>query len=379
MKTTGRVRALQIVAAPTPTPTQRIGVNGPERRAANVVRDWVGQGVDAVVAYPRRGRLWEHFATSGCALEDFEISGKEDLGAIVRIRRMIRAYKAQVVHTQGPESLDAIAAWAAKLSGLPFLVTRPLTSDQLVHRQRYRVPVYRLVDDITLGIARHVISVSQAGFDTLSRSIKRAPDKVRLIYNGVNLARFQHPSQRAQSDAAVRIGMVAQLTPPKGWDDFVEVIGNLVERGANVQALVIGDGPQRADIARLVRVRNLESCVTLIGHTDNVAEVLRSLDIFLLTSHREGLSVAVLEAMASGLPIVGTDVGGTREQVVDGLNGYVAASGDVRTLADRTMQLVQSCKLRAQFGAASRVRAEKMFSQDRMVAMYADLYRASLS
>jgi glycosyltransferase involved in cell wall biosynthesis len=171
--------------------------------------------------------------------------------------------------------------------------------------------------------------------------------------------------------------MVAQLTPPKGWGDFIECIGRLVAMNADVKGVIVGDGPLRAAIERDVRSRGLEAHVTLVGHTDNVAETLHALDIFLLTSHREGLSVAVLEAMASGLPIVATDVGGTREQIIDNVNGFIVQKGDIDAMVDRVLRLINSRKLRGQFGDASRARAETLFSQDRMVSMYAALYRSA--
>jgi glycosyltransferase involved in cell wall biosynthesis len=141
-----------------------------------------------------------------------------------------------------------------------------------------------------------------------------------------------------------------------------------------VRATLIGDGPLRDRVAADVAARGLGGAVELVGHTENVAARLGELDVFLFTSHREGLSVAILEAMASGLPVVATDVGGTREQVVEGENGFVRAAGDVEGLAEACARLAASAALRERMGRASRARAEALFSAEGMVAGYAACY-----
>ena len=100
------------------------------------------------------------------------------------------------------------------------------------------------------------------------------------------------------------------------------------------------------------------------------------MDLFLFTSRREGLSVAVLEALASGLPIVATDVGAIREQVEDGRNGYVVAVGDCEAMAGKCAELIRTPSLRASMGHSSRTIVEHHFSEQRMLRQYVDCYRA---
>lgn len=368
----GLVRVLQIVAAPKQFGGRPIGVNGPERRAANAIRHWRDHGVEAVVAYPRHGRMWQIFESSGCALDEFELGGKGDVNAVRRIRALIRRYGPHVVHTQGPESLDAFTALAAGITRRPHVITRPLMTEQLLHVGGMVRQVYRAIDSVTLKLAQQIVTVSQAGYEHLTWGGAKRSGKVRLIYNGVDLERFQPASP--PSRAKLRIAMAAQLTPPKGWYDFLKVAQTLLEDVPELEAWVIGDGPLRAELEEHSRQEGLQGAVRFIGHSNDMPRILREIDLFVMTSHREGLSVAILEAMAAGLPIVATDTGGTKEQVLDGVNGYVVPVGNVPELACRTRTLLTRPEMRVAFGQASRRRAETLFSQQAMIAAYAALY-----
>jgi L-malate glycosyltransferase len=368
------VGVLQIVAAPTAG--AEIGVNGPERRAANVVGKWAALGIEPVIAYPRRGRLWDTFAQAGVPLVDFEIGSKFDVRRMRELARLATAHRVDLIHTQGPGSLDAFAALAGRACGIPAVVTRPVMIEHLVNVSRLRRELYGRLDRVTLRLARRVIAVSDAGRRYLQTFGQVPPERLEVVYNGVDLGRFAPRSPR--QNGSVTIGMVAQLTSAKGWEDFISVIEGLVARAGRVHAKVVGDGPLRGALETLVRERGLEAVVEFVGHRTDVERVLRELDVFVLSSHREGLSMAVLEAMASGLPVVATAVGGAREQVVDGVNGFVTRVGDVAGLVDRCAQLVASRELRERFGRASRQRAETHFSETAMVEGYAQAYRAAL-
>lgn len=368
------VRVLQVVAAPVAG--AEIGVNGPERRAANVVEKWAALGIEPVIAYPRRGRLWETFAQAGVPLVDFEIGSKFDVRRIRELARLAAAHQVDLIHTQGPGSLDAFAAFAGRACGIPVVVTRPVMIEHLVNVSHARRQLYGRVDRMTLRLARRVIAVSDAGRRHLQAFGHVPSERLDVVYNGVDLRRFA-PRPARDHDGRLTIGMVAQLTSAKGWEDFIALVEGLVERAGPVHAKIIGDGPLRGTLETLVRERRLEDVVEFVGHRADVERVLHELDVFVLTSHREGLSMAVLEAMASGLPVIATDVGGAREQVVDGVNGFITRVGDVADLVARA-ELLAGRELRERFGRASRQRVEAQFSETAMVDGYAQAYRTAV-
>lgn len=369
-----RVRVLQVVAAPTAVADGELGLTGPERRAGNLIDLWSDVDVDVALAYPRRGRLWERFAASGRPLIDYEIAGKLDFGAIRRLAGMAKSVQAQVIHTQGPPSLDLFAVLAARACGASSVVTRPVMIEDNVHRAHIRRALYQAVDRwVTLPRANAVVAVSEDGRRRLRDLAPAAAERVQLVLNGVDVSRFR--SERRKESGPVVLGMIGHLLPYKGWPDFLQVVSNLRRRGYDVQALVVGEGPQRAELESLAAHLGVSQYVEFVGYRADVAPLLASLDILLFTSHREGLSVAIIEAMAAGLPIVATAVGGIADQVTPGVNGFVSDAGDISGLTDACGRLIEDHELRRSMGAASRRTAEERFSQQAMLQAYAGIYR----
>lgn len=375
------MRILQIVVAPKPPPGAEPGVGGPERRAANLVDQWTEFDIEPTICYPRRGRLWQRFTDAGVPLVDFEIGSKGDFGAIRRIAEIARKYGARLIHTQGPASLDLLAGLASRRAGIPFVMTRPVMLEDERNRSALRMEIYRRIDAlVTLRLPARIVAVSAAGLEHLEHVCRVPRSRLILIHNGIDLSRFV-PAPLSDNtgepgQAPVRLGMVAQLTPPKGWRDFIAVIGRLHAQGANVQGLIVGEGELRAELEAHVAQQGLGQVIAFTGFRADVAPVLATFDALLFTSHREGLSVAILEAMASGLPIIATNVGGTREQVITGENGFLSEPGDIDYLTRCALDLVRDPTSRRRMGNASRALAERAFSERRMLEQYAECYQS---
>lgn len=367
------IRALQVVAAPSGDGP--IGVNGPERRALRLVDRWASLGIEPCIVYPRRGRLWDDFERAGFRPIDFEIGSKLRFDRVFALASIARENGVDVIHSQGPGSLDGFACVAARLAGAAAIITRPVMMEDHVHLSPLRRRIYAGIDRLTIRLADRVVAVSDAGRRHLSDVTGVPESRIELVYNGVDLVHYQ-PSSAPTQRRPIRIGMAAQLTPPKGWLDYLSVAEKLGASHPDVEFQVIGDGPLRGELGERIRERNLEN-VRLCGHVDDVSAALRDLDVFVLTSRREGLSMAVLEAMGCGLPVVATDVGGTREQVISGENGWICPPGDVESLADRISTLLASEERRRAMGEASRRRVQAIFSEDSMAAGYAATYRAA--
>jgi glycosyltransferase involved in cell wall biosynthesis len=243
-----------------------------------------------------------------------------------------------------------------------------------VHVSRLRRWTYALIDGLSLRRAHRVIAVSEAGRAHLEAVAKVNPLRLELVHNGVDLARF-HPRRAASADRPT-IGMVAQLTAVKGWHDFLAATRWLAAREPRLRALVVGAGPLLDELRRGATTAGLRDVVEFRGQVEDVRPVLAEMDVFLFTSHREGLSMAVLEAMSCGLPVVATEIGGIREQVLEGVNGFVRDAGDVDGLAAAAWKLLADRKLRSDFGHAARTWVERNFSEEQMVEGYARVYHA---
>lgn len=371
-----QVRVLQIVAAPVASVDGHIGINGPERRAANVICQWRSQGVVPVIAYPRRGRMWEKFKVSSEETFDWEIGSKWALHRAFQLAAQIRRREIHVVHTQGPASLDLIAGLAAKLARVPFVVTRPVMIEDMTTYPAWRLRLYRAVDRIGLSLATVVVAISEQGLRRLVASNLALGRKLQLVRNGVALDRFLAVARARRLQESFVVGMTAQLTAQKAWPDFLAVINELHRRGIPARGLVVGGGPLQTELQAMARAMGLCEVVEFTGYQEDVAPALARMDIFLFTSSWEGLSVAVIEAMASGLPVVATDVAAIREQVEEGQNGAVRAFGDIKSLTEACEALWRAPAERRRQGENSAARAARLFSEDRMVAEYAEIYRS---
>jgi glycosyltransferase involved in cell wall biosynthesis len=201
-----------------------------------------------------------------------------------------------------------------------------------------------------------------------------------VIHNGVDLERFRELLDDTQALALRRtlgfaqetyiVGICAALRSEKAHVDLLEALRCLQDRGIAAKGLFIGDGPERANIERRIASLNLQGCVAITGFKDDVRPYLSICDVVALTSHAvETFSIAALEAMAMGKPLVLTRIGGAEEQVTDGLNGFVFEPGDIAALTGRLAEL-RDAELRRKMGTASRERVAALFSEQRMFAQF---------
>ncbi len=169
--------------------------------------------------------------------------------------------------------------------------------------------------------------------------------------------------------------MVGRLWPQKRVKDAIWAADLLKVIRDDVHLLVVGDGPQRDRLRRFRDQVDIRSKVHFLGHRDDVSRLLPHFDVLWSTSGYEGQSNAILEAMAAGVPVVATDIPGTRELVQPGVTGYLVSVGDRAGFAKHTEHLLNDSALAARFSAAARQRARSEFSVEKMVARYAELYR----
>jgi glycosyltransferase involved in cell wall biosynthesis len=202
------------------------------------------------------------------------------------------------------------------------------------------------------------------------------PERVRLIYNGVDTRRFGNADPQALRKElgiprdAVVLGTVANLSPVKDHATAVEALRRLHTAGRPLHLVLAGDGPEREPLTRQAEEAGLAEYVHFLGRRQDVATVLAGVDVFVLASHSEGLSNALLEASAAGCPIVATAVGGNPEVVADGETGLLVSIRDPEALAGAVARLADDPALRAAMGAAGRDRVSRRFSLAAMVAAY---------
>ncbi len=202
------------------------------------------------------------------------------------------------------------------------------------------------------------------------------PEKARVIRPAVDPQFFYPPADKLQTDQ-FWVTTTGTLTWPKGHEYALQSISNLRDRGINVRFNILGDGPDRQRMLYTIRDLNLEKVVRLHGlkSQEGVRELLQKSDVFLLSSLSEGISNAVLEAMACGIPIVTTDCGGMTEAVTDGVEGFVVPVRNADAITGALKMLWEDPQLRRRMGKAGRQRVEKSFSLVQQVDQFTSLYK----
>lgn len=296
--------------------------------------------------------------------------------------RLFRELRPAVVHTRNLAALECqVPAW---LAGVPLRIhgehgrdVNDLDGTRLRYqwlRRAYRPFVHQFV----------ALSQDLAGY---LRDCVGVPDqRLVQIYNGVDISRFRHASTGRVALAGgpfndpslFVLGTVGRMQPVKAQTHLARAFVRLLQLEPRLRSrlrlVLVGDGPLRSEAQALLAAAGMADLAWLPGERADVADVMRALDCFVLPSLAEGVSNTILEAMASALPVVATDVGGNAELVLNGHTGIVVPAGDVELMASALRDLAVDGERSVKLGQAGRARVERLFSLTAMVGAYQGLY-----
>jgi sugar transferase (PEP-CTERM/EpsH1 system associated) len=283
-------------------------------------------------------------------------------GLVVRLARLFRQLNADVVHTHNTRPL-MYAGPAACLARVKRVIhTR---HGQRFGASRRETALFRLA---SLTVDRFVCVSRDSA--TLTRGEGISPKRIRTLWNGIDLARFQ----RASPERPGPFVAVGRLSPEKDFVTLVAAALIAAGRDPSFRLEIAGDGICMPEVRRIVSESSLDGVVRFLGQVSDIPSLLSRASAFTLASLTEGVSLTILEAMAAGLPVVATRVGGNPEVVADEETGILVPSADPPALATALLRLWQNPELRRAMGAAGRKRAEKYFDVKRMVSRYEGLY-----
>jgi len=316
----------------------------------------------------------------GIPVSVFPRRGRRDLARVRRLAAMLRETGAHLVHSF-LVGANAYAYGASRLSGLGRLVVSSRTTMPSPSRSS------RWVQSWVFRSDSKVIANSETVKDFTSSYYRVPAGSIRVVRNGVDTsgarrAAGDRAAARAElgvPDGAVLVGTVGRLSREKNLDLFVDLAVALARESSSARFAVVGDGPRRDALARSIREAGLAERVALTGPRSDVPRLLAAMDVFVMTSDTEGLPNAVLEAMAAGLPVVATRVGGVRELVSDGISGHLVPPGQIVPLLTAVRALALDPGLRERHGGAGRERIESEFGVARMVESTAGVYEEVLT
>ncbi len=300
-----------------------------------------------------------------------------DLGCVGRLARLLRDHRVDLIHahTYGP---FFYAATARLLGGrVPILYAEHARPFPDSPRLRHAV-----ANRILLGTRDRVVGVGQAVRQAVIRNEGIPPERVEVVGNGIDVDAFT-ADPRARTDVRRELGLadeepvavqVARLDPIKDHVTAFHALGLAARRVGNLRLVVVGDGALAGPLRRLADGLGLGAHVRFLGLRTDVSRLLSAADVFLLSSLSEAAPVSVMEAMASGLAVVATRVGGVGELVADGETGLLSPPGHPEPLAGNLARLADDPVLRRRMGRAGRRRALEAFSEGTMLRRYRSIY-----
>jgi sugar transferase (PEP-CTERM/EpsH1 system associated) len=308
------------------------------------------------------------------------------IGLYPRLFRLFRKLRPAIVHTRNLAALEAtVPAWAAGVR-------------VRIHGEHGREGAdldpssvkYRFIRRFYQPFVTDYIALSQDLEAYLTGHVGISPEKITQIYNGVDVERF-YPAESPTPITGCPfrcpdhwlVGTVGRMQPVKYQtllaQAFIQAIAIEPALKARMRLVMIGDGPLLGEVKRLLEAAGLADLAWLPGERNDIPDILRGLNCFVLPSQSEGISNTILEAMASGLPVVATAVGGNSELIMDGKTGRLVPPADFRAMADAIVCYAADTRLAETHGLAGLIEIRRRFSIEAMAAAYRLVYDKALN
>lgn len=368
-----KIRILRIVS--------NLGVGGVQKRMVSLLPKLNKERYNIVVCSFKSGELQHCLEQSGISVRIVKRRFKFDPICIYRLCSIMKKENIDIVHTHchKPNTTGRVAV---KLAGVPVIIANEHNVDS------WKSSWQLILDKWLAAYSDKIIAVSEAVKNFYVENADIPADKFEVIYNGVDLDFWQKdiPSQEVIAEKKAELGLlqddkviaaIGRLHPQKDHEYLLRAAREIIPRMKNLKFLIVGDGPMRDSLESLSERLGIKENVVFTGKRDDIKDLLYISDISVLSSIREGFSNVVLESMACGKPVVATDVGGNKEIIIDGENGFIVPSRDKDALADKILALAGNEELTEKMGLAAK-ETVKNFSLSQMAYKTEKLYEKSM-
>lgn len=353
---------------------------GPEKTILNSPRYLPPLGYRAALAYlhppadPGFALLQQRAEAAGAELISIPDRGPADVSVIWRLARLCRQRRVAIWHAHDYKS-NALGLLVRRLWRMRLVTTLHGWTNL-----SGRVPIYVQVDKWCLRGYEAAICVSE-DLAAECRKLGLPEERVHLVHNAIDTQQYARRRTRSEAkrawglpESTLLVGAVGRLSEEKGFDLLIEAIYRLRQRGLPVVLWIAGEGPARPTLDRQIAALEAGAYVRLLGHLADPRGLYEALDLFVLSSYREGLPNVVLEAMALETPVLATRVAGVPSLVEDGHSGWIVPSGDVPALVSAMERLLEDAALRSALAEQGRRRVETQFSFDQRMVKVARVY-----
>ena len=366
--------------------TASCGLLGVERLILEISRSLrQTKGVEHVLAsFPEEGRagpFLREAENAGFPAYLFQNDRPHLIAATCELIRLLRQHKIQILCAHGHKA-RMLGWFAAKYLRIPIVgISHGWTGEDR------KIQIFESIDKWMHRRMDHIVCVSQGQADKVIRFGTPAK-RVSVIYNAVRMDRFDVPSgnsYRQRMEALfpnkpdLIVGAAGRLSPEKGYDILLTAAEQLVKSTLNVGIVLFGDGVLREALQQQIDANGLSQSVALAGFTDQLDQYMHHFDLFVQSSHTEGMPSVLLEAMSARTAVVATQVGGTGELVVEGSTGLMVPPNDPKALADAMQKVLSDNDLRRTMGNNGRNRVETGFAIETQAEAYFELFNRLLN
>ena len=332
------------------------------------------QGIENLLVVPEGSDVGTEALRRGLPVHSLPMAGEADVLFPIRFRKLINSTKPDLIHLHSRRGADTLGGLGALSAGVPIVLTRRVDNPEPSWAVGAK---YRLYD--------RIITISDAILGVLADQGVE-PHKLRCVHSALDPSPFENPWARdafleefglGKEDRVV--GMAAQFIERKGHDILLQAIPMILQDHPRARFLLFGRGPRQEDVARRVAESGLGQVVLLPGFREDLPSLLPCMDLLVHPATMEGLGVILLQAAASGLPVVATKAGGIPEAVEDGKTGILVPPGDPTSLARAVTTLLTDAVKAREMGEAGRKRIREQFSIHGMVEGNLDVYRELLA
>ena len=309
---------------------------------------------------------------------DLGMDSKVRLDAFVRLFWYLKSDKPSILHTWMFHA-NIPGRLIGRFARVPVIIS----SERTMGQEGF---IRRLFNRVTVSLVDRVICVSRSVADFAAQTIKIPKSKLLVVPNGITLAEYDNLPGRESARAAFKldahaviIGAIGRPRPVKGYEILLDAFARVALVDSTAHLLFVGEGPSRLILKTKVSSLGLNERVTFLDDQIDITRLLPAINLLAIPSLFEGMPNVALEAMAAGLPIIATSVGGTPEVVVDGKTGYLVPPRNPDALADAILKLLDNPDLCLRMGRAGRERVKKHFSIERTIKKTEQIYEDLLA
>ena len=373
MKKNSKIRILFLIV--------QMEMGGSEKLVYNLVKYLDKNKFEIHVGWFVGKKILQEFKELGVKLHYIDKKPGIDFKAMLKLDKIIINNRIQIVNAQHFMP-TFYSFYSCKIRKRAYLIPTFHSKWEIEERLDWK---WKLLSPWVIKSSDSVIAISTSIANTIRKVYKVEQSKIHIIFNGVNIVEYGKNKLNLKKELGINsediiIGIVANLKKVKNHIFLLEAFSEIRKENKNVLLLIIGQGFEKdsdntgPEIKKFIYEKQLNDSVLMLGYRKDVNELLRNIDIFCLSSLKEGLPMSIVEAMIAGLPVVGTNIEGIKDVIVHGETGLLVDLGDVNGLKNYLLKLINDKHFREKIGAKAKNIITKDFSMKNSISKYEDLF-----